>query len=247
MESTVPIAQQKGDTTEFNANAVKVLRDATSEDLVSKLPGVTTENGAIKAQGENVTQVLVDGKPFFGNDPTAALRNLPAEVIDKVQIFDQQSDQAQFTGFQDGNTTKTINIVTKKGMNNGQFGKVYSGYGYQDKYQLGGNINVFDGDRRISFIGMSNNINVQNFSVDDILGVMGVPGGNFRNAMMMMGGRMMGGGGGGRGGGGGGGGSMDFLVRPQGGIATTHALGINYSDKWGKKWTSMPATFLIKH
>ena len=235
VESTVPIAQQKGDTTEFNANAVKVLRDATSEDLVSKLPGVTTENGAIKAQGENVTQVLVDGKPFFGNDPTAALRNLPAEVIDKVQIFDQQSDQAQFTGFQDGNTTKTINIVTKKGMNNGQFGKVYSGYGYQDKYQLGGNINVFDGNRRISFIGMSNNINVQNFSVDDILGVMGVPGGNFRNAMMMMGGRMMGGGGGGRGGGGGGGGSMDFLVRPQGGIATTHALGINYSDKWGKK------------
>jgi hypothetical protein len=233
IESTVPIAQQKGDTTEFNANSVKVLRDASSEDLVAKLPGVTQENGAIKAQGENITQVLVDGKPFFGNDPTAALRNLPAEVIDKVQIFDQQSDQAQFTGFQDGNTTKTINIVTKKGMNNGQFGKVYTGYGYDDKYQFGGNINVFDGNRRLSFIGMSNNINVQNFSFDDILGVMGAPGGSsrFRGAMMM-GGRMPGGGGRG---GSGGGGAGDFLVRPQGGIATTHALGINYSDKWGKK------------
>lgn len=241
IESTVPIAQQKGDTTEFNANAVKVLRDASSEDLVTKLPGVTNENGAIKAQGENITQVLVDGKPFFGNDPTAALRNLPAEVIDKVQIFDQQSDQAQFTGFQDGNTTKTINIVTKKGMNTGQFGKIYAGYGYEDKYQLGGNINVFDGDRRISFIGMSNNINVQNFAFDDILGVMGMSGSSrFRGAMAM-------GGGGGRmpgGGRSGGGGAGDFLVRPQGGIATTHALGLNFSDKWGKK-TDLSASYFF--
>ena len=229
IKSTVPTAQQKGDTIEFNSAAFKVLKDASADELVEKLPSVTMENGTLKAQGENVTQVLVDGKQFFGNDPTAALKNLPAEVIDKIQIFDQQSDQSQFTGFSDGNTTKTINIVTKSGMRNGQFGKVYAGYGYEDKYQAGGNINIFDGDRRISLIGMTNNINVQNFSAEDILGVMG-SGGN----------RQRGGGGrGGRQGGGrsgpGGGSAGDFLVRPSGGIATTHAFGANFTDKWGEK------------
>lgn len=232
IKSTVPPALQKGDTTEFNSAAFKVMKDANADELVEKLPGVSVENGTLKAQGENVGQVLVDGKPFFGNDPTAALKNLPAEVIEKVQIFDQQSEQSQFTGFNDGNTTKTMNIVTKKGMRNGQFGKLYAGYGYDDKYQAGGNISLFDGDRRVSLIGMSNNINVQNFAAEDILGVMGGGGGGG-------GGRMrgpMGGGGGGRQGGGNfGGGAGDFLVRPQGGITTTHAFGVNYSDKWGKK------------
>ncbi len=233
VKSTVPIAQQKGDTTEFNANAVKVMKDADASDLVEKLPSVTVENGTIKAQGENVGQVLVDGKPFFGNDPMAALRNLPAEIIDKVQIFDQQSEQAQFTGFQDGNTTKTINIVTKSDMRQGQFGKVYAGYGYEDRYQGGGNVNLFDGNRRIALIGMTNNINVQNFAVEDLLGVLG---GSSRGGMgggrtfIMRGGNIPSGRGGSFGGGVG-----DFLVRPQGGIATTSAVGINYSDTWGKK------------
>lgn len=245
VKSTVPIAQQKGDTTEFNASSVKVMKDADASDLVEKLPSVSVEGGTIKAQGENVGQVLVDGKPFFGNDPMAALRNLPAEVIDKIQIFDQQSDQAQFTGFQDGNTTKTINIVTKSNMRQGQFGKVYAGYGYEDRYQAGGNINFFDGDRRIALIGMANNINVQNFSVDDLLGVMGgggrgMPGGAGRMFMMMGGGR----GGPGGGGPGGGGGLGDFLVRPQGGIATTTAIGLNYSDKWGQK-TDVTASYFF--
>jgi hypothetical protein len=245
VKSTVPIAQQKGDTTEFNASSVKVMKDADASDLVEKLPSVSVEGGAIKAQGENVTQVLVDGKPFFGNDPMAALRNLPAEVIDKIQIFDQQSEQAQFTGFQDGNTTKTINIVTKTNMRQGQFGKVYAGYGYEDRYQAGGNINFFDGNRRIALIGMANNINVQNFSVDDLLGVMGssgrgMPGGGGRMFMMMGGGR----GGPSGGGPGGGGGVGDFLVRPQGGIATTTAVGLNYSDKWGQK-TDVTASYFF--
>ncbi len=235
IKGTIPLAQQKGDTTEFNANAVKVMRDANAEDLVEKLPTVTVENGAIKAQGENVGRVLVDGKEFFGNDPAAALKNLPAEIIEKVQIFDAQSDQSQFTGFQDGNTTKTINIVTKSGMQNGQFGKVYAGYGYEDKYQAGGNINWFDGNRRISFIGMTNNINVQNFSYDDILGVMGSGGGR--------GGRVRQGGGG-RGGRGGGGSANDFIVRSSGGIAKTTAFGLNYTDQWGKK-TEVNASYFF--
>lgn len=224
-------ALQKVDTMEFNSAAFKVMKDADAQELIEKMPGVSVENGQVKSQGENVQQVLVDGKPFFGNDPTAALKNLPAEVIEKVQIFDAQSDQSQFTGFNDGNTVKTINIVTKNGMQNGQFGKAYAGYGYEDKYQAGGNINFFDGDRRISLLGMSNNINVQNFAAEDIVGAMGMSGDRGRMAMRMMsmGGR---GGGGGRSGGGG---FSDFLVNSSGGISTTHALGLNYSDKWGKK------------
>jgi hypothetical protein len=236
VKERIPMANQQGDTVQFNADAFKVMKDANAQELLEKMPTVTVEGGQVKAQGDNIQQVLVDGKPFFGNDPTAALRNLPAEVIDKIQIFDQQSEQSQFTGFNDGSTTKTINIVTKKGMNNGQFGKIYAGYGYEDKYQAGGNFNFFDGDRRISLIGMTNNINIQNFSIDDILGATG-SGGSMRLRGGGFGGGRPPGGGGGRGGRSfGGGGSLgDFLVQPQGGIATTHAFGINYSDKWGKK------------
>ncbi len=219
VKEQVLTATQQGDTASFNADAFKVMKDASAEDLVGKMPTVSVQGGKVQAQGEEVRQILVDGKPFFGNDPTAALRNLPAEVIDKIQIYDQQSDQAQFTGFNDGNTSKTINIVTRPNMRAGQFGKVYGGYGYDDKWQGGGNINYFDGNRRVSLIGLTNNINIQNFSADDLLGVMG--GGGSRR--------------GGRGGRGGFGGGGDFLVSPSGGIVTTHALGLNYSDKWGEK------------
>ncbi|MBI5915737.1 MAG: outer membrane beta-barrel protein [Bacteroidetes bacterium] len=227
VKDRTPMGRVQGDTVLFNADAFKVMKDANAQDLIEKMPTVTVENGTVKAQGENVQQVLVDGKPFFGNDPSAALKNLPAELIEKVQIFDQQSDQAQFTGVNDGNTTKTINIVTRKGMNQGQFGKIYAGYGWEDKYQSGGNVNIFKSNRRISLIGMSNNINVQNFSMDDILGLTGSGGGRQGG---FTGGRPMGGGGGRMGGGG-----SDFLVQSSGGISTTHALGLNYSDKWGKK------------
>lgn len=225
VKDKLPLGKVDGDTMAYNADAFKVLKDASAQDLIEKIPTVTVENGQVKAQGDNVQQVLVDGKPFFGNDPSAALKNLPAEIIEKVQVFDQQSEQSQFTGISDGNTTKTINIVTKKGMNNGQFGKVYAGYGWEDKYQAGGNVNVFKGARRLSFIGMSNNINVQNFSMDDILGVTGNTGGSRGGGGRMGGGR----------GGPGGGGAGDFLVQSSGGISTTHAFGLNYSDKWGKK------------
>ncbi|MBK9016429.1 MAG: TonB-dependent receptor [Saprospiraceae bacterium] len=221
VKEQVVMGKVGGDTVQYNADAFKVMKDASAQDLIEKMPTVTNEGGTVKAQGENIQQVLVDGKPFFGNDPTAALKNLPAELIEKIQIFDQQSEQSQFTGVQDGNTTKTINIVTRKGMNNGQFGKVYAGYGWEDKYQAGGNTNIFKGNRRISLIGMSNNINVQNFSMDDILGVTGSSGGGGNR-------------GGGRGGGGRGGAS-DFLVQSSGGISTTHAFGVNYTDKWGEK------------
>ena len=208
-------AEQKGDTLQFNADAFKVNRDAQAEDLLKKMPGVDMTGGTIKVQGETVQEILVDGKPFFGDDPTIALRNLPAEVVAKIEIFDRQSDQSQFTGVNDGNTTKTINIVTRADKRNGQFGKVYAGVGTAGTYAAGGSVNIFDGERRISVIGQSNNINQQNFSSQDLLGVQGSSGGG--------GGR---GGRGGRGGGRGGRGGGRWRQRPDrqfsGGSAKRH-------------------------
>lgn len=226
VEGKAPLATQNGDTTSFNSSAYKVNKDASAEDLVGKMPGVTVTDGKVQAQGEDVKQVLVDGKPFFGDDAAAVLKNLPAEVIDKVQVFDKKSDQALLTGFEDGNTAKTINIVTKPQFRNGVFGKVYAGYGYEDKYTGGFTTNIFKGNRRISILGQSNNINQQNFSSEDLVGVMSGSSGGGR-----------GGRGGGRGGQGGppSNGADNFQVNNQNGINTTSLFGLNYSDKWGKK------------
>ena len=218
VEAKAEHVQQKNDTTEYNAATYKTNPDATAEDLLNKMPGIRSSNGTVTAHGETVGKVLVDGKEFFGDDATTAVKNLPAEVIDKVQVFDRLSDQSSFTGFDDGNSVKTINITTKKGRNNGVFGKLYAGYGYltDSRYAVGGNINWFNGDRRLSLIGMSNDVNQQNFSSQDLLGVAG--GGGSRGS--------------GRSGGSGGG---TFQVGQQGGISTTHSVGLNYIDLWGKK------------
>jgi len=240
-----------GDTTEYNAKAFVVNPDASAEDLVAKMPGiVVSPSGQIQAHGETVQKVLVDGQEFFGDDPTTAMRNLPSDIISKIQVFDQLSDQSQFTGFDDGNSVKTINIITKAGKSNGQFGKIFGGYGTDDRYWTGGNINYFNGTERISLIGLSNNINQQNFSTQDLLGVLGTStnprsgGGGFGGGS---GGRGSGGGNGGGGnyGGGssaGGGGSnstnpSNFLVGQQGGISTVNSIGLNYINKWSNKLT----------
>ena len=138
------VVTQKGDTLEFNASELKVNPDANAEDMIKKLPGVTIDkDGNVTAAGEQVRKVTVDGRDFFGDDATAALRNLPASVIDKIQVFDKLSDQAAFTGFDDGSSTKSINIVTKANMRNGQFGRVYAGAGTEGRYNAGGNISMF--------------------------------------------------------------------------------------------------------
>ncbi len=229
--ATTPAVTQKGDTVQYSANQYKVNPDATSEDLVKKMPGISVgSDGSVTAHGETVKKVLVDGKEYFGDDATATLRNLPADVIDKIQVFDKLSDQAQLTGFDDGNSSKAINIVTKGGISNSQFGKVYAGYGTNDRYSLGGNVNFFNGNRRIALIGLANNINQQNFSQQDLLGVLST--GSTRGGSGGYGGQR-GGGGGGRGGGGGN--SGNFLTGNSAGINTTNSLGVNYSDVWGKK------------
>ncbi len=221
-------ASVKGDTTSYNADAFKVTKDADAEALITKMPGVTSDGSTIKAQGEQVKKVLVDGKPFFGDDPTVALRSVPAEIIEKIEVYDKLSDQSEFTGFDDGNSVKTINIVTKSNKRAGQFGKIYAGYGTDERYNAGGNVNIFKGDSRISLNGMSNNVNQQNFSSEDILGVLGSSGGGRSG--------MRGGPGGGPGGSGGrGGASSNFMVGQQNGITNTSAFGLNFSDKWGSK------------
>jgi hypothetical protein len=210
--------KQKGDTTEFSANQFKVNPDATAEDIIKKLPGIiVARDGTVTAMGEQVKKVTVDGKDFFGDDATAALKNLPADVIDKIQVFDKLSDQAQLTGFDDGNSIKTVNIVTKSGIRNGQFGRVYAGAGTDSRYTAGGNISLFEGNRRISVVGNFNNINQQNFGSQDLLGA--TSSGN-------------------RGGGGRGGGASDnFNVGQASGISKTNAAGINFSNLYGKKLT----------
>lgn len=210
----------KGDTTQYSADQYKVNPDATTEDLIKKMPGITVDkDGTVTAHGEQVKKVTIDGKDFFGDDASAALKNLPSEVVDKIQVFDRLSDQAQLTGFDDGNSVKAINVVTKSGIKNGQFGRIYAGAGTDDRYAAGGNISFFNGNRRISLVGNFNNINQQNFGSQDLLGV--TSGGNT-----------------GRGGGGRGGGNTDnFSVGQSPGISKTNAVGINYSNVIAKKLT----------
>lgn len=244
ISTAISPVSQKADTLQMNASQYKVNPDATTEDLVKKMPGITIENGQVKAQGENVQKVTIDGRELFGDDATAALRNLPAEVVDKIQVFDRLSDQAQFSGVDDGNTTKGINIVTKANMRNGQFGRVFAGYGTDNRYAAGGNTTLLKDNRRISIVGNFNNTNQQNFSQQDLLGVTSsASGGGGRGNFGGGGGRPQGGGGGNRGGGGGfqGGGNFgnagNFLVGQQAGINKTTAFGINYSDILGKNLT----------
>lgn len=220
--SSKPLVKQRGDTLEFNSSQLKVNPDATAEDMIKKLPGVVVDkNGNVTAMGEQVRKVTVDGRDFFGDDATAALKNLPASVIDKIQVFDKLSDQAEFTGFDDGNSTKSINIVTKANMRSGQFGRIYAGAGTEGTYNAGGNVSVFKNNLRLTFVGLTNNVNQQNFASEDLLGISSGGGGGRR---------------GGRGGGAGGfGGGNNFGVGQQNGISKTNSFGINYSDSWGKK------------
>ncbi|MEP0712462.1 outer membrane beta-barrel protein [Algoriphagus sp.] len=158
--------EQKGDTTLFNADAFKTMKDASAQTLIQKLPGVISQDGTLQAQGEVITQVLVDGKPFFGGDVNTALQNLPAEVIQGIEIFDQKSDKALLSGFDDGERMKTINIITKPDKRKGQFGKSTIGYGTDERYLAGASVNAFNEDQRITFTGLSNNINVLDYSSD---------------------------------------------------------------------------------
>lgn len=163
----VATAVQRGDTTQFNAGAFKTAADASAGELIQKLPGVTLEDGKVQSQGEDIQQILIDGKPYFGNDVAKALQSLPAEVIQNIQIFDKRSDKAELSGYDDNDRIKTINIVTKPNRRIGQFGKISGGYGTDYRYLAGASINMFNEDRRFTITGLSNNINSTSFSAEE--------------------------------------------------------------------------------
>lgn len=149
----------KGDTLEYLADSFKVKQGAMVEDLLKVMPGIqVNKNGEITAMGEKVEKVLVDGEEFFGDDPTVATQNIQSAVVEKVQVFDKKSDQAAFTGFDDGEEQKTINLKLKKDMNHGEFGKIELGGGWDDRWQNQAMINSFKNKRQMSAYGiMSSN------------------------------------------------------------------------------------------
>lgn len=213
------LGEVKRDTVSFNAAAYKTRPEADADELVRKMPGVIIQDGVIQVQGENVEEILVDGRPFFGDNPAAALKNLPAEVIDRIEFLDRQGDEAQLTGFDDGETIKTINIITKKGRRAGRFGKFYGGYGTDNNYLSGGNMNFFNEAQRLTILGLSNNINQQNFATDELSGAMGSD--NRR----------------------GGGGGLAVGQLP--GITKTNAIGINFSDEYLENKLKVSASYLF--
>ncbi len=205
-----PPMQIKKDTIEYNAESFATKPNAVAEDQLKKLPGVQVDaSGNITAQGEPVTRLLVNGKRFFGNDPKLATRNIPPEIIEKYQIFDDLDDQSKFSGFDDGNRIKTINIITRKDKRQGYFGRAVGGAGTDEKYDESFNFHRFDNDRQISVLGQGNDINKQNFTVQDVLGSSGSRRGS-------------------------GGGPGAAANQSAAGITTVWAGGANYRDTWGK-------------
>jgi hypothetical protein len=157
--ATPPI-QVKEDTVEYKADSFRVKPNAMVEDLLRKLPGMQVDkNGDITAHGRKVTRIKVNGKDFFGGDPKTATRELPADIIDKVQVVDDYGDLAAVSGIRDGEPEKVINLQIKKDKNKGIFGRASAGYGTDDRYQASGNANFFDNNRQLSLTGNANNVN----------------------------------------------------------------------------------------
>ncbi len=215
------------DTLEFNTENFKTQPNAVVEDMLKKIPGVTVENdGSIKVNGQTIRRVLVNGKEFFTGDPKMATKNLSADAVDKVQVFDKKSDQSQFTGIDDGNREKTINLKFKKDKANALFGRTTAAAGADGKYDIQSNINKFKGYEQYSFLGMANTTNRQGFSLQDALNFSGELSRGMRN----------------------GGGivirnnddtnnglPVTGLGQNQQGIASTSAGGINYNNTWNKR------------
>ena len=248
-----PISVKK-DTVEYNAGSFKTKPNEDVEGLLKKLPGVQVErDGTVKSQGETVQKVYVDGKEFFGTDPKLATKNLTADMVESVQVFDDMSDQAKFTKIDDGSRQKAMNIKLKKDKKNGYFGKINVGGGTDNRYDNNLSFNRFKGNRQISVIGAVNNTNKQGFSFSDIISTMG----GFGNGGPGGGGGGGGFGGGGQGGGGGvpGGGQM---VATRGGIAglgfggssngitSSISAGLNYRDSWGSK-IDVSGSYFLSH
>jgi hypothetical protein len=240
----------KNDTVQFKADAFKTRPNATVEDLLKKIPGVQVDkDGNVNAQGEQVQKIYVDGKEFFGNDPKLATKNLTADMVESVQVFDDMSEQARFTKIDDGSRTKAINIKLKKDRNKGVFGRALAAGGYSNenggRYEGNLSVNRFNGVQRLSLLFNANNINKQGFSFSDIISSMGGFSGFGANSFSGGGGRGGGGNfGGGQGSGGFGGAGLNMISTRGGGfggfatvptgITTSLSTGLNFNTESAK-------------
>ena len=225
-----------GDTTEFNAGSYTIQPNDKVEDLLKKFPGIQVDNeGKITAQGKTVSKVLVDGEEFFGDDPTLVTKNLRADMVDKVQLFEKASDQATFTGVDDGQKTTTLNIKLKEDSKNGFFGKVDVGGATDDFYSAQILFNKFRGKEKISLYGTTSNTGKTGLSWEDSDKYGGGSGGNVE---FIDGGMMISGG------------SRDeidsFGGRYYGeGIPLAYNGGAHYENKWNKDKESINTNYKV--
>jgi len=231
----VPITL-KEDTVEYKASAYKVRENAPVEDLIKKLPGVDVDvNGNITTQGKQVTKVRINGKDFMGGDVQSATKNLPADVVENIQMIDDYGDQANLTGVKTGEPDKIMNITIRQDKNYGYFGQATAGDGEdalpqsqgipnQNRYIGSVNAFNFNGNQQIAVLGSINNTNVNTFSFNSTTGGGG-GGGGFGGGGF---------GGGGRGNAGRGTQNTGSLITTANGITDAHSIGANFRDQWGK-------------
>ena len=215
IKSTAPITIKK-DTLEFNVKSFKTKKDATVEDLLKKLPGVEVdEEGKITVNGKEVNKILVNGKPFFGDDPTITTKNLTKDIVEKIQIVDTKTKSEAFSGEVGNSENKTINLTIKEENNKGVFGRVAAGAGTDERYEYAGMVNFFDNDRRLSVLSGGNNINSPGFSFGELNKMFGGASSIYINSN----------------------GSFSFDGRSFGGgqgITTSRSTGLNYADVIGE-------------
>ena len=219
IQSEAPPVTIKNDTLEFNASSFKVRPDANVEALLKQLPGVEIdEEGKITVNGKEVNNILVNGKPFFGKDGKIATQNLPAEIIDKVQVTDTKTKEEELSGQNATSDEKTINLTIQEDKNKGVFGKVNAGYGTDDRYESSLLFNYFKDTQKISILGSSNNVNSIGFSMDEIFDNMG--GGRNNSIWVNDNGSF---------------GINGMQFGGNNGITQSNMIGINFADEWAKK------------
>lgn len=219
IKSEIPPIRIKKDTLEFNAGSFKVGADANVEALLKQLPGVEiTPEGKIMVNGKEVNNILVNGKPFFGKDGKIATQNLPAEIIDKVQVVDTKTKSEELSGEGGSSDKKTINLTIQEDKNKGLFGKVVAGQGSDKRYESSLLLNYFKGEQKVSVLASSNNINSIGFSMDEVFDNMG--GGRNSSIYYNEDGSF---------------GINNMSFGGNKGITHSNLIGVNYQDKWLKK------------
>ena len=219
----------KKDTLEFNAASFTTRQDANLEEVMKKLPGVEVDaQGNITVNGKPVSRILVNGKEFFGNDPKIATKNLPKEIIDKIQVVDTKTKSEEFTGKAGNPDDQTINVTIKEDKNKGYFARFTAGAGTDERYELSGIANYFKNDLRVSVLASSNNINSSGFSMDEVFDMMG---GRGRSIMIRSNG--------------------SFVVNGTSfgsdqGITKSETAGLNFTNEWNDKYELTGDYFYVK-